>query len=133
MSKRVLIIHCSDSPRPEHGVDVIRQWHTDPIPHGRGWQDIGYHYVIERSGELKEGRPLHLKGAHTFGHNEEIGLCLCGLSGDFMDRQVKNLIGFVVDNRNIISQVKQHSDYDENKPHCAGLSPSFIKYLNSLL
>ncbi len=40
-----VFIHCSASDRPEHDdVEIIRKWHTDPPPHGRGWSDIDEAY-----------------------------------------------------------------------------------------
>lgn len=57
------------------GVDEIRRWHVD----GNGWSDIGYHYVIRRSGELELGRPVAKMGAHAKGHNgDSIGICMVG-------------------------------------------------------
>jgi len=131
--KRILIIHCSDSPHDYHGVEAIKQWHTDPKPKGRGWTDIGYHWVIERSGDLKPGRSESRKGAHTLGHNDEIGICLCGLSGQFENDQMKTLETFVLSRNTNISEIRQHSDFESKKPHCAGLTDSQMKYLNSLL
>ncbi|NHJ84882.1 MAG: N-acetylmuramoyl-L-alanine amidase [Asgard group archaeon] len=127
MKTRKLIIHCSDSPYDHHGVESIRKWHKE-----RGWSDIGYHWVIERSGELKKGR-LYYPGAHTLGQNNETGICLCGLSGEFKNEQMKTLETFVRDNHFKISEIKQHSDFEPKKPFCAGLTESQIKYLNSLL
>jgi len=127
--KKILIIHCSDSPHDHHGVDVIRDWHVRE----RGWSDIGYHWVIERSGDLKIGRSESIAGAHTKGHNDEIGLCLCGLSGQFENDQMRTLETFVISRNTNISEIKQHSDFEPKKPHCAGLTDSQMKYLNSLL
>ena len=140
MKKRKLIVHCSDSNVPEHTTEVIRKWHTDPKKYvkgknvgGRGWSDIGYHWVIEYYGELVAGRPIYKLGAHCKGYNDAIGLCLCGLSGDFRNCQLKTLEAFVIDNAGMISEVEQHSKYDPKKPHCAGLSESQLQYLNSLI
>jgi hypothetical protein len=48
---------------------------------GRGWADIGYHYIIDRAGRIWEGRPLVYQGAHA-GNSEKnrgnIGVCLMG-------------------------------------------------------
>jgi hypothetical protein len=36
---------------------------------GRGWDDIGYHYIIEPNGDVYEGRYLSKKGSHVEGAN----------------------------------------------------------------
>lgn len=75
------IIHCSDSPDSNATVNAvtIKKWHTDKPPQGRGWSDIGYHFVILRSGDVEGGRPLARPGSHCEGHNaDSIGTCLVG-------------------------------------------------------
>jgi len=69
-------LHCSASPRPEHGdVSVIREWHK-----ARGWNDIGYHYFIPFDGELQKGRSLEKSPAAQKGNNTKtIAICLHGL------------------------------------------------------
>lgn len=32
---------------------------------GRGWADIGYHFVVDRNGRIWEGRPITMQGAHA--------------------------------------------------------------------
>ena len=72
MNVKNAILHCSATPagRP-HNAAEIRRWHVD----GNGWSDIGYHYVILIDGTVEAGRPLWRKGAHTKGHNNDIGIC----------------------------------------------------------
>lgn len=74
------IIHCSDTyKRMDIGVEEIRKWHVEE----RGWDDIGYHYVIRRDGRLETGRPLEQVGAHARGHNHNsVGICLIGGKSD---------------------------------------------------
>ena len=56
------------------GVKEIRQWHLD-----RGWNDVGYHFVIRRDGTLELGRTVDQIGAHVQGRNaDSIGVCLVG-------------------------------------------------------
>lgn len=75
-----LIIHCSATPPSmDVGVETIRKWHTDPKPAGRGWADVGYHFVIRRDGRIEKGRPTEVPGAHAKGANaSSIGICLIG-------------------------------------------------------
>lgn len=43
------------------------------------WAGIGYHYVIRKDGTIEKGRPEHLMGAHSYGHNKDsIGIALSG-------------------------------------------------------
>lgn len=75
-----LIVHCSATPEgKDYTVNDIRKWHTDPVPKGNGWSDIGYHYVIYRDGTLAKGRDESIVGAHCTGHNaNSIGICYIG-------------------------------------------------------
>lgn len=71
-----IIVHCSATPPDlDIGATEIRDWHTN----GNGWIDIGYHYVIRRSGDLEKGRLDDVIGAHARGHNDDsISICLVG-------------------------------------------------------
>ena len=68
------IVHCSDSETGD--VAEIRRWHM-----ARGWNDVGYHFVIRRDGEIEVGRTLDVVGAHCEGQNlDSVGTCLVGKS-----------------------------------------------------
>lgn len=71
-----IIVHCSATREGQHiDVDTIRDWHVN----GRGWSDIGYHYVIYLDGTVHPGRPIERAGAHTKGQNaNSIGICYIG-------------------------------------------------------
>ena len=58
-----------------HTAEMIKQWHVN----GKGWQDIGYNWVIEKSGKIVKGRDEKIDGAHCLGQNSQsIGVCLSG-------------------------------------------------------
>ena len=60
-----IIIHCTATrDGQEFSVADIRAWHI-----ARGWDDIGYHYVVHLDGRVEMGRPERLTGAHVEGHN----------------------------------------------------------------
>lgn len=77
-----IVIHCSATPE---GADFrakdIDRWHKD-----RGFQMIGYHYVIDIDGTIEKGRPTTMNGAHcnTSGlsgrpyNSHSIGICYIG-------------------------------------------------------
>ena len=70
-----IIIHCSATPEgKDYTVADIDSWHR-----ARGFNGIGYHYVIYRDGSVHQGRPLDKIGAHCRGHNNNsIGVCYIG-------------------------------------------------------
>ena len=70
-----IIIHCTATPEGrEHDVADIRRWHLK-----RGFNDIGYHFLIHIDGTIEEGRPINKQGAHCSGENKgSIGLCYVG-------------------------------------------------------
>jgi len=75
-----IILHCSATQEGrEISIETIRSWHAGPPPEGRGWSDIGYHYVIHLNGMTEIGRPIAIQGAHTAGANaDSIGICYIG-------------------------------------------------------
>ena len=71
-----IIIHHSASPRDTTTKDMIDGWHR-----ARGFKGIGYHYVIEKAGQVVRGRPLTASGAHCLAdgaNRDSIGICLVG-------------------------------------------------------
>lgn len=70
-----IIVHCSATkPTQNIGAAEIDAWHKK-----QGWDEIGYHFVIRRSGEIENGRAVEKIGAHCKGHNaDSIGICLVG-------------------------------------------------------
>lgn len=103
---RAIVIHCSATVSGRRiTVEDIRNWHTwpfcmsngwirykgryynriDQLPPrvqnhwGRGWLDIGYHFVVDPDGTVRPGRPIELPGAHVQGHNvDTIGMVYIG-------------------------------------------------------
>ena len=121
-----VIIHAADTPA---GMDIgaaeIRRWHVDE----RGWSDIGYHYVIRRSGLVETGRDLDKDGdieeevgAHVRGHNTgSIGVCLVGgkPSCNFTQAQWRALSFLVTDickrHKLTAADVYGQRDFDSGK------------------
>lgn len=97
----LIVIHCSATPSGKplqqgtpgqpgylNAPQVINAWHA-----GRGFKrdpaavraissrlpSIGYHYVIDLTGEVWTGRGLNEVGAHAYGFNaRSVGVCLVG-------------------------------------------------------
>lgn len=71
----VVIHHSASEDVP---IETIDQWHRN-----KGWNGVGYHYIIRKNGDVEKGRPNKKMGAHTIGHNHHgIGICL---TGNFMN------------------------------------------------
>lgn len=72
---KFIAIHCSAS-KPSAKVDAAD---IDRMHRKKGWLQIGYHFVITRTGKVETGRPLWMQGAHVAGFNDcSIGICLAG-------------------------------------------------------
>ncbi|MGE3108925.1 MAG: peptidoglycan recognition family protein [Phycisphaerales bacterium] len=55
-------------------LEGIRSGHV-----GRGWADIGYHYIIDPFGRVYEGRATRFQGAHVENNNEHnLGIMVLG-------------------------------------------------------
>ena len=70
-----VIYHCSDTPQgADYTAQDINRWHIN-----RGWECIGYHFVIRISGIIEFGRSVNYVGAHCKGQNlGSIGICYIG-------------------------------------------------------
>ena len=66
----------NDGPDAAGRMRQIQAFHID----GRGWCDIGYHFVVSQAGDIFQGRSDERRpGAHVGGHNAgNIGVCLMG-------------------------------------------------------
>lgn len=119
------VIHCSDTyAMQDIGASKIREWHVK----GRGWSDIGYHYVIQRGGLIEVGRPIGIAGAHARGFNSRsVGVCMVGGRGqdgqpsnNFTDEQWASLdklrLQLMADFPSI--EFKGHRDLPDVKKAC---------------
>lgn len=78
---RLVILHDSHTRPDVTQVEDVPRWAV--LAHSGGLKmgllSIGYHYIIERDGEVVECRGREKIGSHTPGHNlDSIGVCLVG-------------------------------------------------------
>ena len=71
----LIIIHCTATIEGrDYTVSTIDSWHRQ-----RGFDCIGYHYVIYRDGTVHTGRSIYKVGSNCIGHNaNSIGVCYVG-------------------------------------------------------
>jgi hypothetical protein len=67
------------TPTTGHVAGTIKDIQTVHM-RDRGWGDIGYHFLIDPTGRVWQGRTLDWQGAHAQGSNNvaNIGICLLG-------------------------------------------------------
>ncbi len=72
-----ITVHHTVSPARSNGPSSIKEvqdWHFQ-----RGWSDIGYHFLIDRSGVIYEGNPENRIGAHVGDQNTgNLGISFIG-------------------------------------------------------
>jgi N-acetylmuramoyl-L-alanine amidase len=70
-----IIVHCTATKEGKNfKVDDINRWHKQ-----RGWNMIGYHYVVYLDGTIHQGRNEDQIGAHCLKHNtNSIGVVYVG-------------------------------------------------------
>lgn len=80
---RKIIVHCTATPAGRSvTVAEIDRWHRQ-----RGFNGIGYHYVVGLDGSVSKGRDEALVGAHCKGHNgDSIGVVYVGGMSEDMSR-----------------------------------------------
>lgn len=80
-----IIVHCADTPagRDDRAADIDR-WHK-----AQGYNEIGYHYVVDIDGTIEPARDVEKVGAHCKGHNaNSIGVCyIGGRNEDMIERE----------------------------------------------
>ena len=68
------LVFATDTATMSARIEHYRMGHR-----GKGWADIGYHLVIDRSGTLWQGRAIRWQGAHVKNRNEgNVGVLVMG-------------------------------------------------------
>lgn len=127
---RRAILHCAATPTgwangktAAQVRDVIREWHL-----ARGWNDIGYHYVVLPNGHVAKGRPLQQQGAHCKGHNRDtLGIVM--IEARAIDRVGKFGDHFEPAQMQAVQELLHHHGIDRvsgHNDHAATLCPGFV-------
>ena len=72
---RYLVVHCSATPEGrDHTAKDIALWHKQ-----RGFNEIGYNYIVRLDGTVELGRDVNKIPAHVTNYNKDsIGICYIG-------------------------------------------------------
>ena len=80
-----IFVHCSASDVASHDdISVIRRWHVVD----NGWSHVGYHFFINKNGDIQEGCALDQIPIAQKGHNNgSIAICVHGLKKSLFTKQ----------------------------------------------
>lgn len=117
-----IFIHCS-ATRPEWMVEKtldekvreITRWHR-----AKGWGTIGYHWVIDRDGQIAKGRAEEMPGAHAAGYNTgSIGICLLGGHGSNENDHFRDNYTLQQESalRKLINEIKTRAEITKVRGH----------------
>lgn len=72
---KYIVVHCAATKEGQSfTINDIDKWHR-----ARGWNGIGYHYVVYLDGSVHKGRDESAVGAHVQGYNSSsLGICYIG-------------------------------------------------------
>ena len=115
-----IVIHCSATKEgKDYSVEDIKKWHLQ-----RGFNDVGYHFIIRLDGTIEIGRPLNKVGAHVTNNNTgKIGICYIGglssknKSKDTRTEEQKNSLSELINVLKTfisIKEVKGHRDFSKD-------------------
>lgn len=129
-----IIVHSTATPSGMRATARdIDKWHRL-----RGFDGIGYHYVILHNGEIQRGRDIARIGAHCKGHNEEtIGIAYVGglnsskQSADTRTQAQKNSLTALI--KTLLAQYPTIRKISGHRDYCNTACPSFdatAEYIN---
>jgi N-acetylmuramoyl-L-alanine amidase len=106
-----IVVHTTDSYA---NVEQMRRFHRS-----MGWDDIGYHFIVDVDGAVYEGRDVDRVGAHVLGSNENsIGIAWIGSTAP-TDEQYDALVTLayaLMHNYEIlINNVLGHNDFESGQ------------------
>ncbi|MHB2026485.1 MAG: peptidoglycan recognition protein family protein [Elusimicrobiota bacterium] len=125
-----ITIHHTAGPQTMTLKDTLQEvrFIQDFQQNGRGWDDIGYHFLIDGAGNIIEGRPVNVVGSHVKGHNvDNVGIAMMGYFtppvNDHLTRaQLNSLVDLVrylsLRYKIPVSKVRGHRDYEATQ--CPG-------------
>ena len=126
-----IVVHCSDTPKSKpFTAKDIDLWHKE-----RGWEKIGYHFVVLLDGKIEEGRAIIEVGSHAEGFNQNsIGICYIGGANGEDTRtgaQKKALLDLIKDLKAKYPSIKQVLGHrDTGSPKACPSFDAKNEYLN---
>lgn len=126
-----LFLHCSASDSASHDdISVIKRWHTVD----NNWPHVGYHFFINKNGDIQEGCSLESTPIAQKGYNTgSIAICLHGLKKNkFTEEQfssVRTLCASILEPYSKKIRIRGHSEV--SKKSCPVFDYKTVLNLNS--
>ena len=77
-TKYIILHHVKETGR-RYDINEIHQWHLKRETNGKKWAGFGYHFFVDKDGEIFTGRPVDAIGSHTLNYNSvSVGICFEG-------------------------------------------------------
>ncbi|WP_184077263.1 peptidoglycan recognition protein family protein [Nocardiopsis mwathae] len=110
-------VHYSQGPTTQTPRQ-IQNFHMD----SNGWADIGYNFLVDRSGVVYEGRGWNVAGAHAAPRNVQgIGVCFIGRDGDATDAAKRSIRALYEEAcRRVGRRLRMRGHRDINSTSCPG-------------
>jgi N-acetyl-anhydromuramyl-L-alanine amidase AmpD len=108
-----IILHHADASNCT--VEDIDRWHK-----AKGWCKIGYHFFVDKEGNIYRGREENAVGSHAYGSNyNSIGICAEGRYEEeempqAQKEAIKELVVYLKQKYNI-TKVQKHNDVGATK------------------
>lgn len=121
-----IIVHSTATPKGMNATAKdIDKWHRL-----RGFDCIGYHFVVLKSGEIQAGRALEKIGAHCVGHNScSIGIAYVGGLNESRQssdtRTIKQKIALEGLIKMLLKQIPTITKISGHRDYCNTACPSF--------
>ena len=126
-----VIIHCTasddEADNRDHALtklhimppDIEVHWNNKQV-NCFGFDSVGYHFVVWKTGDIQNFRDLEEMGAHVKGHNgDSVGVCLAGLNdfSPFQMRQAAKLVWELCQAYGLdpLKDVHPHNKYTDKK------------------
>jgi len=117
LTNRIILHHYdSDRATPQE----VHRWHID-----RGWEGIGYHFMIDLDGTVWQGRDMDSVGTHTANNNgDSIGIACQGrfhtTTREMPDVQFNSLVWLIIHIRQKYGNLTIIGHRDASPSACPG-------------
>lgn len=121
-----IIVHSTATPKGLNPTAKdIDKWHRQ-----RGFDCIGYHFVVLKSGEIQAGRAVEKIGAHCVGHNScSIGIAYVGGLNESRQssdtRTIKQKVALEGLIKMLLKQIPTIRKISSHRDYCNTACPSF--------